>query len=491
MRLDRRKEGIEEQPENLKRIPFIFTMAGLAVGLFLVLMAYVIQYVAGPPIANANGSFWDTLKSLHAANPILFLMDNTPWVLATVAAVMGKRQKEKAIYLWKLKGMLRRRSAELRSIRSRYTKLFEGVNECLFITTHEGEIIDINQAGITLFKMEELVGEKGKNKGAIREILREKGVSAKTFYASEEDGARLIEELEKKGIVSNYQIRMKRFNGEIFEALFTMSVKTDDGGGKLFFGRIIDLSSVKRAELLLAKANLELERKNRELMEAFSELQVLKVRYEKRSIELERANRELHRLNRLLADMAITDGLTGLYNHRHFRGLLKREWERANREKTNFCVMMIDIDYFKAFNDTWGHQFGDEILKTVAYTIKRQMRSYDVVARYGGEEFCVILPGTDLETCYTIAQRIREAVEDKILLSGPEEKKVKLTVSIGVTIFLPQEGDRRTSDQILQDADVALYRAKSKGRNRVEMHRRDLSAERGYLSFSLRGSNGG
>lgn len=175
--------------------------------------------------------------------------------------------------------------------------------------------------------------------------------------------------------------------------------------------------------------------------------------------------------------MAITDGLTGLYNHKHFMGLLEKEWERARRSKNNFCVIMIDVDYFKSFNDKWGHQMGDQALKSLAKTISSQTRSYDIVARYGGEEFGLILPETDLNTCYTVAQRIRKGVEKKALLIKSQDTKVHLTVSIGVTIYLPDQDDPRTAEQVLQDADVALYLAKNKGRNRVEMYRRDVLSE--------------
>ena len=175
--------------------------------------------------------------------------------------------------------------------------------------------------------------------------------------------------------------------------------------------------------------------------------------------------------------MAFTDGLTGLYNHKHFMELLEKEWERAHRSKRSFCVIMIDVDYFKAFNDKWGHQLGDQALKSLANTIKKQTRSYDIVARYGGEEFSLVLPETELNTCYTVAQRIRKAVEKKVLLIKSQDEKVVITVSIGVTIFLPDQDDPRTFEQVLQDADVALYLAKNRGRNRVEMYRRDVLSE--------------
>ena len=203
----------------------------------------------------------------------------------------------------------------------------------------------------------------------------------------------------------------------------------------------------------------------------------MKVRFENRNKDLERLNQRLDYANKMLSKLAITDGLTGLYNHKHFMELLKKEWERSQRSKRSFCVIMIDVDYFKSFNDKYGHQLGDQALKSLAKTIRSQTRSYDIVARYGGEEFGLILPETDLNTCYTVAQRIRKAVEKKTLYIKSQDVKVHLTVSVGVTIFLPEEDDSRTFEQVLQDSDVALYLAKNQGRNKVEMYRRDVLSE--------------
>ncbi len=453
-----------------------FAVVGFVLGLFYATAAYMVQAITSPDVLIA-GTVWNILWALHKHNPVLLIVDNAPIVLAIAGAIIGKKQQEKSKYLERLRAVLEERDQQLKSIRFRYAKMLEKVDECLFVTTPDGRILDINKAGVTLLKIETLFKKKVKSKEELLSFINQKGPVAKIVCVDEKERNQLLSEVEKKGTVSNYQIRLKRFNGESFDALVTVSLERDVEGEPAIFTRIIDLSAVKRAEVLLKKANIELEKKNKELMNAFSELQVLKIRYEKRSIELHRKNAELERLNKLFAEMAMLDGLTELYNHRHFMGLLRREWERARRGKRNFCVLMIDIDYFKAFNDKYGHHVGDEVLKTVAKTIKNQTREYDIVARYGGEEFSVILPDTDLTTCYTVALRIRKAIEEKVLWVENKQKETHLTVSVGVTIFLPEDEDPRTHEQVLQDADVALYLAKNRGRNRVEMYRRDFLSE--------------
>jgi len=165
-----------------------------------------------------------------------------------------------------------------------------------------------------------------------------------------------------------------------------------------------------------------------------------------------------------LSQLAITDGLTGLYNHRHFQGLLKNELARAARYSYPIGLLLLDIDHFKIFNDTYGHQVGDEVLKAVANTINRNVRSTDAVARYGGEEMTIILPHTTLDSAGYVAEKIRRAVESLEL--PVEGKTVKITVSIGVSAFPDSAAEQ---SQLIQEADSALYKAKENGRNQVQI----------------------
>ncbi|WP_287155314.1 diguanylate cyclase [Candidatus Solincola tengchongensis] len=162
--------------------------------------------------------------------------------------------------------------------------------------------------------------------------------------------------------------------------------------------------------------------------------------------------------------MAITDGLTRIYNHRFFQELFEKEYKRSLRYNTVFSFIMLDIDFFKRINDTYGHLFGDEILKETASLIKGCLRSMDILARYGGEEFAILLPETDLESAVQTAERIRMAVENHDF-TAPGGKPVRVTVSQGVTSF-PSPGVQDRSD-IVAKADAALYEAKESGRNLV------------------------
>lgn len=180
----------------------------------------------------------------------------------------------------------------------------------------------------------------------------------------------------------------------------------------------------------------------------------------KTSGELERANQRLEQLSTL-------DGLTNIPNHRHFQERLDMEWRRARREKKPLALLMIDIDFFKLLNDAKGHQAGDECLRQIAQALTKCLRRPgDVVARYGGEEFAAILPGLDLENGKVLAERARAAVED-IGIAHPVSPVGRfVTTSVGVASMVPDQ--MNTSDSLIAAADQALYRAKEKGRNRVE-----------------------
>ncbi len=157
---------------------------------------------------------------------------------------------------------------------------------------------------------------------------------------------------------------------------------------------------------------------------------------------------------------AISDGLTGIHNHRHFHETLEAEVRRAERYEETFCLFMMDLDHFKAVNDTVGHQKGDEVLRAVSDVLRRCSRESDYLARYGGEEFTMILPRTGLQEAVTLAQRVRAGVAE-IDAGHPG---LQVTVSIGVAAFPDSALD---SDGVLAAADTALLRAKALGRDRV------------------------
>jgi diguanylate cyclase (GGDEF)-like protein len=164
-----------------------------------------------------------------------------------------------------------------------------------------------------------------------------------------------------------------------------------------------------------------------------------------------------------------TDVLTGWHNRRYLVVRLTEELARARRDATGITCLMLDVDHFKRVNDTWGHAAGDTVLRELAHRIESQVRASDVAARYGGEEFVVLLPKTDVNSAQALAERIRSAVSE----SGfqlPSNETVSISVSIGIASVSPtrKETDLKTlGDSLIARADVALYAAKSAGRDRV------------------------
>lgn len=169
---------------------------------------------------------------------------------------------------------------------------------------------------------------------------------------------------------------------------------------------------------------------------------------------------------------ATLDALTGFYNRRQMEERIKQETASAKRKKTPLCAIMIDIDYFKHVNDTYGHAAGDYILKTASKIIRSQLREYDIASRYGGEEFAIILPFTREEEAVMVADRLRKAVESKIINiehvnTKNDTKTIQITISLGIYSF--KETDK--PEELLMKADKALYDAKETGRNKVIIYK--------------------
>lgn len=168
--------------------------------------------------------------------------------------------------------------------------------------------------------------------------------------------------------------------------------------------------------------------------------------------------------NARLFEMATTDGMTKLYVHRYFQHLLDQEMQHSRRYKKQFSLIMMDIDNFKSFNDTYGHQLGDEVLKNVARAIKNILRANDIAARYGGEEFVVILPEADAPQALIAAEKIRAVVAKLEIPHG--NQKLHVTISLGVAVF-PMHAEEK--EELIHLADTALYASKHSGKNRVSL----------------------
>jgi diguanylate cyclase (GGDEF)-like protein len=178
--------------------------------------------------------------------------------------------------------------------------------------------------------------------------------------------------------------------------------------------------------------------------------------------------------NAHLYELAMVDGLTGLFMRRYFDARIEEEIERSKRYGTAFSVVMMDVDDFKLLNDTHGHLIGDRVLRGIANVVKSQMRGVDTAARYGGEELALILPRTEMVNAYNVGERIRAAIAElRITTDTDPSQSLRVTASFGIASY--PESKARDGEDLVRRADRALYRAKKTGKNRVELYWSDDS----------------
>lgn len=179
----------------------------------------------------------------------------------------------------------------------------------------------------------------------------------------------------------------------------------------------------------------------------------------------------LHNLLKTTRDLSNIDGLTHLYNQTYFFEVLEHEIQQSKRYHAGFSLIILDVDDFKKYNDTNGHIWGSRVLERIGLIMQNVFRASDVLARYGGDEFVAILPHTDKVGAFLAAERLREAIENESFVGAEKLKNGKITISLGINSF-PDYGD--SVDEILSNADKALYHAKNTGRNRVVLYSTEL-----------------
>ena len=180
--------------------------------------------------------------------------------------------------------------------------------------------------------------------------------------------------------------------------------------------------------------------------------------------DLEQKIQELERAQLQLQQLAVTDGLTGLYNYPYFKHKLQVEIARSKRHGLPVSLLMMDIDFFKMYNDHFGHPLGDRILKRFSNLLFEHVRQIDILSRYGGEEFALILPGTPKESAGIVAEKLRTLIEKSYFPLSEKLPFGRVTMSVGVAGY---PDDAKNDEELIRNADQALYRAKKEGRNRT------------------------
>jgi len=242
-----------------------------------------------------------------------------------------------------------------------------------------------------------------------------------------------------------------------------------DGGALAGTGSPPSILIRFRREQLFVKRFVELTQRINALSAALATTRMSHQRSERRQRKLEQDNKRLH-------ELASRDALTQLANRRNFDTQIARDWNAAHKAGTWLALVMIDVDHFKHYNDTYGHQAGDRCLRHVADAIVSKLRSdTDTAARYGGEEFALILPETDIAEARSVAERILQAVRELKLPHAGLARRGTVSVSAGVSACVPQSGD--DVHELLNDADLALYHAKTEGRDRIGVATGMRSAE--------------
>lgn len=314
----------------------------------------------------------------------------------------------------------------LRETEEKYRGIYENSTEGIFQTVPEGRFVNANPAFARILGYE-----------SPAQIIAEITDITSQLYHRPEDREAVLSALEAVGAICGFETPLRRRDGSGVWVSVNVHHARSSGGETILEGSIHDVTERRAAEQQLLDYNEVLE-------------------FQKR--EMEKANAEMERVNARLEALATQDGLTGLKNHRAFQDRLAEEVARARRYDTPLSLIILDVDHFKQYNDTFGHPAGDQVLLQVAETLREAVRENDYAARYGGEEFVLILPQTNTAGAVEIAERCRVALEEAVW------QHRSVTASLGVASLLP---GHRDGISLLTDADRLLYQAKSEGRNQV------------------------
>jgi diguanylate cyclase (GGDEF)-like protein/PAS domain S-box-containing protein len=316
---------------------------------------------------------------------------------------------------------------------------FEWIPEPLLVLDPKGAILKANRKGMEML-------------GYGRGELQHMGLFDLVLPEDRDVVRKAFEEMESGGEVC---LKISLLNPSK-ERIPVELVGTSDG--EFFFTTLKDVREKMQMEEELEKTKKNLMEKIRERDQYARDRQALNDVYKEKLKEIDKLKDEKEKLS-------YTDDLTGIYNHRYFIHHLTEEVKKQKRYPTALSLLMIDIDYFKHYNDTNGHLAGDQVLRAVALLIGHGVRESDIVARYGGEEFSAILLNTGKKAAMEVAERVRKIVAEQSFPNERAQPNGKLTVSIGIATFSPSVC---TLTDLIREADDALYRAKRAGRNRVE-----------------------
>ncbi len=339
----------------------------------------------------------------------------------------------------------------------RFSELFAGLPMACYSLDAEGGIHEWNRAAVELFGH----GPEEAWQRRIWDIFAEEGAEsqARNIRGHKETIQRVLAGEELVGV----EVTRRGRDGRRLHLLSSiLPLRAGDGRITGLISANADITERRELEERVAEQLRQVTALNKALGHRQDELA-------QANGQLAQANAQLESANLRLEELATCDGLTGLKNHRFLQDVLQSNFSFARRHHLPLSLVMLDVDHFKAYNDTFGHPAGDAVLHQVALLLQAGVRDHDVVARYGGEEFAVLLPATAQGDALVVACRLREAVEAFAWRGRPVQ------VSVGVSTYDPAASPplAATPGELMDEADAALYRSKQQGRNRVT-HAREM-----------------